>query len=65
MRNWESGDDVMEEHARYYPTCEHVLIAKGRKYIQRVEAGEHPDREPAPSVAVYINTYTFIFVLTR
>ncbi|XP_052810068.1 baculoviral IAP repeat-containing protein 7-A-like [Mya arenaria] len=42
LRNWEEGDDPMEEHAKWYPTCQHVLIAKGKTYIRKVEAGENP-----------------------
>ncbi|WAR09248.1 BIR7B-like protein [Mya arenaria] len=35
LRNWEEGDDPMEEHAKWYPTCQHVLIAKGKTYIRK------------------------------
>ncbi|XP_052809387.1 inhibitor of apoptosis protein-like [Mya arenaria] len=24
LRNWETGDDPMEQHAKWYPTCQHV-----------------------------------------
>ncbi|XP_052807380.1 baculoviral IAP repeat-containing protein 7-A-like [Mya arenaria] len=43
LRNWEPGDDPMEQHAKWYPTCQHVLITKGKTYIHNVEAGENPD----------------------
>ncbi|WAR08448.1 BIRC7-like protein [Mya arenaria] len=49
LRNWESGDDPMEQHAKWYPTCQHVLITKGKNYIHSVEAGENPDRMPKRS----------------
>ncbi|WAR08508.1 BIRC3-like protein [Mya arenaria] len=41
LRNWETGDDPMEQHAKWYPTCQHVLITKGKTYIHCVEAGEN------------------------
>ncbi|XP_052807810.1 E3 ubiquitin-protein ligase XIAP-like [Mya arenaria] len=44
LRNWETGDDPMEQHAKWYPTCQHVLITKGKNYIHSVEAGENPDK---------------------
>ncbi|WAR09263.1 BIRC7-like protein, partial [Mya arenaria] len=30
----------MEEHAKWYPTCQQVLIAKSKTYIKKVKAGE-------------------------
>ncbi|XP_077488826.1 baculoviral IAP repeat-containing protein 7-like isoform X1 [Amblyomma americanum] len=31
--NWDSGDDPWEEHARWFPRCQFVLLAKGEAYI--------------------------------
>ncbi|WAR09189.1 BIR1E-like protein, partial [Mya arenaria] len=42
LRSWKDGDDPMEEHAKWYPTCQHVLIVKGKTYIRKVEAGKKP-----------------------
>jgi len=45
LRNWEEGDSPMKEHAKWYPTCQHVMIVKGKQYIQRVEQGQDPEMD--------------------
>ncbi|WAR08506.1 XIAP-like protein [Mya arenaria] len=37
----------MEQHAKWYPTCQYVLICKGKHYIHSVEAGENPEQMSA------------------
>lgn len=39
LRNWDRGDIAIVEHARWYPTCPHVLLVKGHKFVQRVLEG--------------------------
>ena len=45
LRNWERGDIPMEEHAKWYPYCPHVLLVKGKEYIEKVRRGETPDED--------------------
>ena len=33
LRAWEPGDDPWIEHARWFPTCNHVLVYKGREFV--------------------------------
>ncbi|WAR08056.1 BIRC8-like protein [Mya arenaria] len=47
LRNWEPGDDPMKEHAKWYPSCQHVIITKGKTYIHSVEACENPEQKSA------------------
>ncbi|XP_053396407.1 baculoviral IAP repeat-containing protein 7-like isoform X1 [Mercenaria mercenaria] len=42
LRNWERGDVPMEEHAKWYPKCPHILLVKGQAYIERLARGERP-----------------------
>ena len=39
LRYWEEGDDPMFEHAKWYPTCPHVIICKGKAYVSKAENG--------------------------
>lgn len=32
--NWDSNDDPWEEHARWFPRCQFVLLSKGETYVQ-------------------------------
>ncbi|XP_052811044.1 E3 ubiquitin-protein ligase XIAP-like isoform X2 [Mya arenaria] len=52
LRNWEPGDVPMEQHAKWYPTCQHVLITKGKTYIHNVKAGENTEQNSARSSKV-------------
>ncbi|KAL4233168.1 E3 ubiquitin-protein ligase mib1 [Mactra antiquata] len=47
LRNWESGDDPMKEHAKWYPKCPHLLLVKGQEFINKVRSGE-PFEEEKP-----------------
>lgn len=55
LRNWEPGDDPWEEHAKWFPKCPHVILSKGRDYIDRVRKGEKP-LKPKTSDAVLLET---------
>ncbi|XP_058846965.1 baculoviral IAP repeat-containing protein 7-B-like isoform X2 [Acipenser ruthenus] len=37
LRNWESGDDPWQEHAKWFPRCEFLLQARGRDYINNIQ----------------------------
>ncbi|XP_045195492.2 baculoviral IAP repeat-containing protein 7-A-like [Mercenaria mercenaria] len=43
LRNWEVGDVPMDEHAKWYPKCPHILLVKGQAYIDRIVRGEKPE----------------------
>ncbi|XP_053396381.1 baculoviral IAP repeat-containing protein 7-like [Mercenaria mercenaria] len=43
LRNWERGDVPMEEHAKWYPKCPHILLVKGQTYIEKLSRGEKPE----------------------
>ncbi|XP_045195698.2 baculoviral IAP repeat-containing protein 3-like [Mercenaria mercenaria] len=45
LRNWECGDVPMEEHAKWYPKCPHILLVKGQEYVDKLIRGEKPDAE--------------------
>ncbi|XP_053396546.1 baculoviral IAP repeat-containing protein 2-like isoform X1 [Mercenaria mercenaria] len=45
LRNWERGDIPMEEHAKWYPKCPHILLVKGQAYVDKLSRGEKPDVE--------------------
>ena len=36
LRNWEMEDKPWEEHARWYPDCNFVLLSKGQEFIDKV-----------------------------
>ena len=40
LRNWEKDDDPWEEHARWYPECNYVLLKKGQEFIDKVRCIE-------------------------
>ncbi|XP_052791840.1 baculoviral IAP repeat-containing protein 7-like [Mya arenaria] len=42
LKHWEIGDDPMYEHARWFPTCPHIVICKGKDYVEKARLGEHP-----------------------
>jgi hypothetical protein len=52
LRNWEAGDIPIEEHAKWYPNCPHVILTQGNEYIIRVGKGESHH-----SIMLNINTY--------
>lgn len=33
--NWDAADDPWEEHARWFPRCQFVLLSKGEAYIEQ------------------------------
>ncbi|XP_053391862.1 baculoviral IAP repeat-containing protein 7-A-like isoform X2 [Mercenaria mercenaria] len=43
LRNWEVGDVPMDEHAKWYPKCPHILLVKGQTYIDRIAREEKPE----------------------
>ncbi|XP_045195485.2 baculoviral IAP repeat-containing protein 2-like isoform X2 [Mercenaria mercenaria] len=43
LRNWERGDVPMEEHAKWYPKCPHILLVKGQAYVEKLSRGEKPE----------------------
>ncbi|KAK3603523.1 hypothetical protein CHS0354_027938 [Potamilus streckersoni] len=39
LRSWEDGDDIWEEHARWYPECAFLKQCKGEDFVLRQLAG--------------------------
>ncbi|KAH9382276.1 hypothetical protein HPB48_013541 [Haemaphysalis longicornis] len=33
--NWDASDDPWEEHARWFPRCQFVLLSKGEAFIEK------------------------------
>ena len=40
LRNWEAEDKPWDEHAKWYPDCNFVVLSKGQKFIDEVKDGE-------------------------
>ncbi|XP_006013512.1 baculoviral IAP repeat-containing protein 2 [Latimeria chalumnae] len=38
LRCWESGDDPWVEHAKWFPSCEYLLVVKGQEFVYRIQA---------------------------
>jgi hypothetical protein len=45
LRNWEQGDNPMEEHARWFPKCAHILLVKGQQYVDKINHGDVKSNE--------------------
>ncbi|XP_053391856.1 baculoviral IAP repeat-containing protein 7-like [Mercenaria mercenaria] len=45
LRNWEQDDVPMEEHAKWYPKCPHILLVKGQAYVEKLGRGEKPEED--------------------
>ncbi|XP_060582186.1 death-associated inhibitor of apoptosis 1-like [Ruditapes philippinarum] len=45
LRNWEHGDNPMEEHARWFPKCAHILLVKGQQYVDKINHGDVKSNE--------------------
>ncbi|XP_076044930.1 baculoviral IAP repeat-containing protein 2-like isoform X1 [Oratosquilla oratoria] len=42
LRNWENDDKPWEEHVRWYPDCNFVLLKKGQDFIDKVRREKPP-----------------------
>lgn len=42
LRNWEKDDDPWQEHARWYPECNYVIVKKGQEFIEKVRLEKPP-----------------------
>nr|AHC55308.1 inhibitor of apoptosis protein [Palaemon carinicauda] len=42
LRNWENDDKPWDEHARWYPNCNFVLLSKGQEFIDKVRRENPP-----------------------
>ena len=54
LRNWEFGDDPWQEHAKWYPSCAHVLLSKAKWYVDAVARGDvirDDKKPPSPTVS--------------
>ncbi|KAK3578081.1 hypothetical protein CHS0354_006734 [Potamilus streckersoni] len=40
LRYWEPGDEPWTEHAKWYPSCPHIALNKGPKFVEEVQAKE-------------------------
>jgi len=56
---WKENDDPWEEHAKFQPNCELVLLKKGKAYVDRVSKNNHSAaaeiKSPEPTLAQGIN----------
>ncbi|KAL3882588.1 hypothetical protein ACJMK2_028918 [Sinanodonta woodiana] len=37
LRYWEPGDEPWTEHAKWYPSCPHIALNKGAKFVEEVK----------------------------
>ena len=42
LKNWESGDEPWEQHARWYPECYYVILMKGQNFIEEIRKKKPP-----------------------
>lgn len=42
LRNWEEGDLPILEHTKWYPRCPHILLLKGKDFVDKVATGFDP-----------------------
>lgn len=49
LRAWQREDDPWFEHARWFPKCEFVQLAKGAHYIEQVQNAQKPSLDDAMS----------------
>ncbi|XP_076037223.1 baculoviral IAP repeat-containing protein 7-like [Oratosquilla oratoria] len=49
LRNWENDDEAWEEHARWYPDCNFVLLKKGQDFINKFQPPPQPSKGGATS----------------
>lgn len=47
LRSWQKEDDPWYEHAKWFPKCQFVQLAKGSDYIQSVQEQTKPSLEEA------------------
>jgi baculoviral IAP repeat-containing protein 7/8 len=40
VKDWEPDDDPWEQHAIWYPDCDHLRQVKGSKYVQEITRGQ-------------------------
>jgi hypothetical protein len=59
LRNWETGDEPWEEHARWFPKCPFVVQVKGQEFINNV-LREKGVELPA-SIQVPVSKFILIF----
>lgn len=60
MRNWEEGDIPMEEHAKWYPQCPHIMLVKGRGYSDMLIRGEKSLVDSAKLTADEVNKIKYL-----
>ncbi|KAL1021579.1 hypothetical protein UPYG_G00015110 [Umbra pygmaea] len=37
LRNWETGDDPWQEHAKWFPRCDFLVQTRGRDYVSNIQ----------------------------
>lgn len=47
LRSWLADDDPWHEHAKYFPRCGFVEMARGRGFVQKVNAQQRPTLDEA------------------
>ncbi|XP_055887551.1 death-associated inhibitor of apoptosis 2-like isoform X1 [Biomphalaria glabrata] len=55
LKNWEDGDNVYIEHARYFPKCAYISQSKGKAFVEAIcELNDTVERITAEDVDVKI-----------
>nr|XP_053653956.1 baculoviral IAP repeat-containing protein 8-like [Cherax quadricarinatus] len=56
LRNWEAEDIPWNEHARWYPKCNFVLVNKGIEFIKRIKQEKPPYIHSYPTVNIIVKS---------
>ena len=60
LRNWETGDDPWKEHAKWFPGCGHVFLAKGKEFIAEVRGiTDYPSANDQSTLAHKPQVYSY------
>ncbi|MGH0160309.1 UNVERIFIED_CONTAM: hypothetical protein FKN15_065733 [Acipenser sinensis] len=57
LRNWESGDDPWQEHAKWFPRCDFLLQARGRDYVNNIQESYFNTGGPGVWKQTFVKVY--------
>ena len=55
LRNWEKDDDPWQEHAKWYPECNYVILKMGQEYIDGVRREKIPTKKNSSTAKALTN----------
>lgn len=48
LKKWDAQDSPWEEHAKWFPNCGHLLLIKGKEYVDKVQQTLKNNSQPVP-----------------